>query len=75
MLVCSEYFQRCRETLRRENIPAVALHSRCLLKTMCYTKGPPWVGSGDRELPNPAPGDCLVAQHAVKGYEACLDTG
>lgn len=38
---------------------------------MCYTKGFPWGGSGDRELPNPALGGCLVAQHEVEG---CFDT-
>lgn len=54
--------------------PYLALCSRCLLKTLYYTKGFPWGGSGDRELSNPAPGGCLVAQHAVRGYEGCFDT-
>lgn len=54
--------------LRKENVPAVVLRSRCLLRTMCYTIGPAWGGSGDKELPDKAPKGSPIYIERVWGW-------
>lgn len=56
-----------------KNNPKKGKHSYCCTVLQMHVAFL-WDGSGDRELPNPAPEGCLVAQHEVRGYEGYFDT-